>query len=204
MYSARSSGKSTTPSPIMCDTDIMDDLERYKNTFYTENKKSLFFKRSQKLECAASISSKFDINDLLSQTVAIIPNTNRVYLDYTVFKLYANPENYNEIVNYVIELFKKCIDTHGSFECHFNLNSFTVTAAERYKSVIELFCRECLKRETRYGSMLSKMYIYYSPGLIERFTGLFSNLIDPLIRDRFVVYSKEESDAKLIENLGSH
>jgi len=206
MYSARTSTKSQK-EPIIGlgvsgKSDILDDIEKYKNTYYSENKKAFFFKKSQKLDCAANISSKFDINDLLSQTVAIIPNTNRVYLDYTVFKLYANPENYSTIVNYVIQLFNTCIENYGSFECHFNLNSFTMTAAERYKSVIELFCKECLKSETRYGRMLSKMYVYYSPGLIEKFTSLFAHLIDPFIRDRFVVYTKEESDDRLIENLG--
>jgi hypothetical protein len=177
--------------------DILKDIESFKNTYYSENRKNIFFKKSQKLDCATKISNEFDINDLLSQTVFIIPNTNRVYLDYTVFKLYANPDNYNTIVNYVIQLFRTCIETHGSFECHFNLNSFTITAAERYKTVIELFCKECLKSETRYGRMMSKMYIYYSPGMLEKFTNLFSHLIDPFVRDRFVVYNKDESEEKI-------
>lgn len=184
-------------------SELWNNIEKYKNEYYSENKKAFFFKKSQKLDCAANISSKFDIEDLLSQTFAILPNTNRIYLDYTVFKLYANPENYTTIVEYVIKLFNICIDKYGSFECHFNLKSFTITAAERYKSVIELFCKECLKSETRYGSMMQKMYIYYSPGMIEKLTSIFSHLIDPLIRDRFVVYNKEESDDKMIENLSN-
>jgi len=204
MYSARSSSKSSSKEDILGinSNNILNDIEQFKNTYYSENKKAFFFKKSQKLDCASKISSEFDINDLLAQTFIILPNTNRVYLDYTVFKLYANPDNYHTIVTYVIQLFQKCIDTYGSFECHFNLNSFTITAAERYKSAIEMFCKECLKSETRYGRMLSKMYIYYSPGVIERFTSLFAHLIDPFVRDRFIIYSKEESEDKLVENLG--
>ena len=215
MHSARSSGKSPASSSkdmvgsgaatflhTSSSSDLLNDIEKFKNTYYTENKKAFFFKKSQKMDCAAKISSEFNLQDLLEQTVAILPNTNRVYLDYTVFKLYANPDNYSAIVAYVLQLFRTCIQTYGSFECHFNLGSFTITAAERYKSVIELFCNECLKSETRYGRMMSKMYIYYSPGMIERFTTLFAHLIDPFIRDRFVVYSKEESEARLCENLG--
>lgn len=178
---------------------ILRDIEKFKETYYSENNKNFFFKKSQKMDCALKISQKFDIEELLEQTVYILRDTNRVYLDYNVFKLYANPENYDIIVNHVIQLFYNCIQTHGSFECHFNLNSFTITAAERYKLAIELFCKECLKRETRYGQNLSKMYIYYSPRMIEQFTGVFSNLIDPLIRDRFVIYSKEESEEKMRE-----
>jgi hypothetical protein len=48
--------------------------------------------------------------------------------------------------------------------------------------------------------MLSKMYIYHSPGMIERFTAIFLHLIDPYVRDKFVLHSKEESDA-LIQGL---
>lgn len=197
LNSARSSTKSTNSS-----TSLMEDIERFKTTYYTENRKSLFFKKSQKLDCASRISTEFDMNDLLSQTFVTIPNTNRVYIDYTVFKLYANPENYQAIVDYVIHAFRKCIETYDSFECHVNLYSFTITAAERYKTAIELFCKECLKSETRYGSKLARMYIYYSPGVIDQFTKLFSHLIDPYIRDRFVIYSKEESETKLRDVIG--
>lgn len=197
MNSARSSTKSNNSA--CTSAKLLDDIEKFKSTYYTENKKSFFFKKSQKLDCASKISNEFDINDLLSQTFVVMPNTNRVYLDYTVFKLYANPDNYHIIVEYVIKLFRSCIETYGSFECHFNLNSFTITAAERYKTAIELFCKECLKSETRYGSKLARMYIYYSPGVIDKFTTLFSHLIDPYIRDRFIIYSKEESEEKLCE-----
>lgn len=204
MFSLGSSKKISTrePSDRLVSSKIMDDIKTFQDTYYNENKKAFFFKKSQKLDVALNISNKFDIQDLLSQTVIIIPNTNRVYLDYTVFKLYANPENYNIIVEYVMQLFKTCIENHGSFECHFNLNSFTITAAERYKAVIEMFCNECLRSETRYGELLSKMYIYYSPGMIEKFTSLFKHLIDPHIRDRFVIYTKDESENKLIELYG--
>jgi hypothetical protein len=182
---------------IKSSDDLLKDIEDYKNTYYSENKKTFFFRKSQKMDCANKIANEFELSTLLSQTIFIIPNTNCVYLDYNIFKLYANPENYHSIVEHVIQLFEYCIINCGEFECHFNLNSFTITAAERYKYIIEMFCKECLKRETRYGHMLSKMYIYYSPGMIERFTTLFTHLIDPNIRNRFVIYSKDESEIKM-------
>ena len=179
--------------------DLLKDIEKFKETYYSENNKNFFFKKSQKMDCAAKISQKFDIEELLEKTVFVVPNTNHIYLDYNVFKLYANPDNYDIVVNRVIQLFYSCIETYGAFECHFNLNSFTITAAERYKQAIELFCKECLKRETKYGQKLSKMYIYYSPSMIDRIKVIFSKLIDPMLRDRFVIYSKEESDEKIRE-----
>lgn len=179
---------------------LLDEIEKYKNTYYSENKKNIFFKKSQKMEVATQICNEFNVEDLIQKTVVLLPDTNRVYIDYPFFKLYANPDNYKQIIDYVIACFNLCIQKYGNFECHINLNSFTISAAERYKAAIELFCKDCLKSETRYGRMLSKMYIYHSPGMIERFTAIFLHLIDPYVRDKFILHSKEESDA-LIQGL---
>lgn len=173
---------------------LLNDIEKYKNTFYSENKKNIFFKKSQKMEVATQICNEFHIDELIKKTVILLPDTNRVFIDYPFFKLYATPDNYKQIIDSVIACFNVCIQKYGNFECHINLNSFTITAAERYKTAIEIFCKDCLKSETRYGRMLSKMYIYHSPGMIERFTSIFLHLIDPHVRDKFVLHNKEESD----------
>ena len=174
--------------------NLLKDIETFKNTYYSENKKNVFFKKTQKNEVANQICNEFNVEDLIKTTVIIIPNTNRVYIDYTMFKIFANTENYKKIIEYVIMCFNICIQTFGNFECHLNLNTFTISAADRYKIAIDIFCHDCLKSETRYGRMLSKMYIYNSPGMIERFTSIFTHLIDPYVRDKFVLYNKDESE----------
>jgi len=173
---------------------LLNDIEKFKNAYYSDNKKNIFFKKSQKMDVATQICNQFSLEELIKKTVILIPNTNRVYIDYTIFKIYATPDNYKQIIDHVIACFNVCISTYGNFECHINLHSFTITAAERYKTAIEIFCKDCLKSETRYGRMLSKMYIYHSPGMIEQFTTIFLHLIDPYVRDKFTLYNKEESN----------
>ena len=90
-----------------------------------------------------------------------------------------------------------CIHTFGDFECHINLNTFTITAANRYKQVIELFSDKCFKNETKYSTVLSKLYIYNSPGMIEAISRIFLHLIDPLVRSKIVLFNKSESGGKL-------
>ena len=189
-----------TPSSNSVSNTLLNDIEKFKDVYYSENKKNVFFKKSQKMEVATHICAQFSLENLIQQTIKIIPDTNKIFIDYTLFKLFATPQNYKQIIDYVISCFSTCIQSYGEFECHINLNSFTITSAERYKHAIEMFCNDCLKSETRYGSVLSKMYIYHSPGMIERFTGIFVHLIDPLVRDKFVLYNKEESDV-LIQKL---
>jgi len=183
----------------MSENNLLKMVEEYQTTYYSQNRKNFFFKSKQKMECASQISQEFDINHLLEKTVCLVPDSNRVYFDYTVFKLYGNPENYMLVVNYVLSVLTHCINTFGEYELHVNLNSFTITAAERYRTVIEMFCNECLKNHTRYASKLIKMYIYNSPNMIEHVTGLFGNLIDPIIRERMVLYNKEETGTKIEE-----
>jgi len=183
----------------MSSDKLLQDIENFKNTYYSENKKNVFFKKAQKMEIASQISDKFSLEELIQKTVFIIPGTNRVFVDYVVFKLYATPENYKTIVERVIMCFNAVIQDWGTFECHLNLDSFTISAAERYKLAIELFCKDCLKSETRYGRLLNKMYIYNSPGMVERFTSIFTHLIDPYVRDKFILYGKDDSDKRIEE-----
>jgi hypothetical protein len=183
----------------MSENNLLKQVEDYQTNYYSQNRKNIFFKSKQKMDCATQISQEFDINQLIQKTVFLVPNSNRVFFDYTLFKLYGNPDNYQTVVNYVLTVLTHCIDTFGEYELHVNLNSFTITAAERYRIIIEMFCNECLKKQTRYASKLIKMYIYNSPSMIEHVTGLFGNLIDPLIRERMVMYNKEETGTKIEE-----
>jgi hypothetical protein len=93
-----------------------------------------------------------------------------------------------------MNLFDYLIQYYGTFTVNINLRTFTVSAAERYKDVIEMFCKDCLKSETRYGQKMTKMCIYNSPGMIENFTKIFLHLLDPHVRNSIVLYGKDESD----------
>jgi hypothetical protein len=178
-------------------TNFLEDIEKYQEKYYLQTKKNTFFKNSQKIDCATKLCSEFNKTELIEKTLYIIPNTNKVYINYPMFKLYANPDLYNEIVEKLLELFIHCINTFGDFECHINLNTFTITAANRYKQVIELFSDKCFKNETKYSTVLSKLYIYNSPGMIEAISRIFLHLIDPLVRSKIVLFNKSESGGKL-------
>lgn len=181
----------------MSTNNLLKEIENFQNNYYSQNGKNLFFKSKQKMDCANQISQEFALDQLLANTIFVIPDSNSVYFDYNIFKLYANPSNYQKIIDHVISSFLQCITRYGNFELHVNLNSFTITAAERYKSAIEMFCNVCLRNQTRFASLLVKMCIYNSPGMIEHFSNLLGNLIDPLIRERLVIYSKEETGTKI-------
>ena len=117
------------------DYDILEEVEKYKQTQTMPSISMIpvLFKSSHKLNCATKVTETFDIMELIQKTIYIIPSTNKIFVDYLVYKLYANPSVYHSIVDYTISLFSQCISLYGNFECHIHLKSFTITSAHRYR-----------------------------------------------------------------------
>ncbi len=192
------------------DYDILEEVEKYKHNYQTQTKSSIsmmsvLFKSSHKLNCATKVTETFDIMKLIQKTIYIIPSTNKIFVDYLVYKLYANPSVYHSIVDYTISLFSQCISLYGNFECHIHLKSFTITSAHRYREMIELFCNKCLSiQNPNYSTMLSAMYIYNSPSMMEMISNTFSYLINPNVKNKITIFNKSDSEIKLKELFSIH
>lgn len=190
----------------MSQVELQQLLNKIKTDFYTqEGGKNTFFKNLQKQKCSEIITSKININELLKNTIYIIPNTNKVYLDYPLFKHFANNSNCNEIIDYLISLLNHCTFIYGQYEMHINLKGFSISAAERYKSSIQLFCSKCCMQNIKNGNNFSKllinMYIYNTPSIIENITLLFSSFMDPAIPEKLILITKEQSPELLSQLL---
>ena len=180
--------------------NLLEEVKEFQDSYYSQNTKNLFLKNSQKIKCAKDITQNFNIVDLIKKTIYIIPNTNKVYIDYLIYKLYANPNVYNDIINYSLNIFSECISKYGDFECHINLNTFTITSAYRYNDMIELFCKKCLTTSNpSYSMLLSKMYIYNSPSMMENISKIFIHLINSEVKNKLIIYNKQETVVKLEE-----
>ena len=127
----------------------------------------------------------------------IIPGTNKVFFDYAVFKTYATPQNYNIIVSNVLVLFRKCIELYHSFEIHVNLKSFSVSAATKYKTIIHAFCCEYMKSDTEYGILVTNMFIYNVPSMIDQISMMLKPFIHLNLRDKIIMYKKDETENQL-------
>ena len=173
--------------------DLIIQMEKFKNDFYEREQKNNFFKKSQKLDCARKLSQNFEFEEMMQKTMFAIPGTNKLVFDYSVFKLYANPNNYNAIVDYAIGLYDFILLQFPTFEIHIILESFSISAAERYKSIIQAFCMRCMTAEAKYSKLITTMYIYYTPSMVESINTLLRPFIDKDIGTKIVLYSKAES-----------
>ena len=178
-------------------SDFLNKITKLQNDFYSKNPKNVLFKSQQKTNCASAVSTQMDMNTLIQNTVYIINNTNKIFIDYTIFKVYANPSNYQDIVDYVLSLFDFAIQRFGNFEVHLNLNTFTVTACQRYKKIIETFITGCLRNNTEYIKKIDKLHIYNTPTVFDNIALILNQLIHPEVKDKIVLYNKTDSNERI-------
>ena len=176
-----------------------EDIVNAQNQYYETHKKNAFFKKSQKFDCAESVCSQIPLEHLINQTCWIVPNENMVVFDYRPFKMYANPANYDIIVENIIRFCSWCANEYGNYEFSFNLDTFSVSGAERYREVVMLFCNECFKRNTRFTEKVVGIHFYNMPNVIDQISHMLLPIIPPEVRPRIRIYSKSESDTTLTE-----
>jgi hypothetical protein len=176
-----------------------EDILDVQTDYYQTHNKNTFFKKQQKFECAEMVCNRIPLESLINQTCWIIPNMNQMVFDYRIFKMYANPANYMEIVENVLVFCNWCVKEYGTFEFNFNLESFTISAAERYKDTVVLFCDECFKRNTRFSESLIHMNIYNMPNVIDQISRMLLPLIPVETRPKIRLFSKTDSELTLID-----
>jgi hypothetical protein len=173
------------------ENDFLDKINELTNKFYVEKGKNTIFKKKQKFDCATTIVDTLGFDNLLNKTIYIITDTNRVFIDYTLFKLYATPENYNKITDHAIFLINYCVEKYGNYETYINLDTFTVSSAERYKQIIQIFINKCIVSNSEYSTKLVKLCIYNTPKTFNIISNILLPLFDPAIKNKIVLFDKE-------------
>lgn len=182
------------------DNSLLSKIELLKDEYYDKNGKNIIFKKNQKTDCAKQISNNIDLDLLIKNTMFNIPNTNKIYFSYEMFKLYANNDNYEIIKQKLLELIQSCIQNFSNFELHMNINSFTVSACERHKRFVISITQQCLQEKKNYSYLLTKFYVYYTPNTVSNIIQIVTPFIDPVVRPKFVLYNKNDSE-QLLKNL---
>jgi hypothetical protein len=183
--------------------ELSKKIEALKNEFYTDNKKPVLFKSAAKSQCASAICGELGISNLLLHSIFIIPNTNKIFFDYTLFKSYASPENYARIVEFISDKIVSCISAYGNYEVHANLDTFSVSACQRYKDVIQLFCNRCISNNSGYSKQLTVMYIYNAPYMFQQISNMLRPFIDYSVMGKIVLCDKAGSPSaiqRLVQN----
>jgi hypothetical protein len=181
-------------------SSILNKIISIQDDFYTKNKKNNFFKRNQKIDCAKEICKKMDIYEMIAESICVIPQTNKIYIDYPIFKLYANPDNFDIIITHIINTCRYLVTYYKNFEVYINLQGLTVSAVERYKDIIKKYVSCCLNENTDFALLMTKLHILNSPSVIEMIVKIVKPIIDQNVVKKVCFYKKEES-LQIIKNL---
>jgi hypothetical protein len=179
---------------------FMERISDLQNEYYSNFGKNMLFKTKQKQDCANLVADKMGNDEMIENTIFHIPKTNKVFFDYPVFKLYANQNNYDIIISKIISSFDANIKKYGCYESHINLNSFSISALERYKPIIIKFCANYLNNNPRYTDNLDRLYIYNTPSMIDMLINIVSPSVNTDVLKKIVFVNKKDSE-KLILNL---
>ena len=175
--------------------ELEREIEKAKGEFYSESGgKNTFFKKQQKYDCAKQVVSKISLEVLLNRTCAIVGDTNCVHIDYPLLKSYASPEIFDTIADYIIMNFQSIKDTHGNLNVFLNLDGFTVSAAERYRSLIEVFCMKCFQRNTGFAQVVLQFVVYNSPNIMDSIRHIVMPFMEENVKAKLRIFSKKESD----------
>jgi hypothetical protein len=185
-----------TPTAILWKSRV----DEIKNSYYETSGKNILFKKNQKMECAATVSQHMGLDEMIKKTFYILPNTNKIYADYSIFKLYATPDAFDHISSKLLDLLN-FVSLTGSYELHINLESFTISAYERYKHFITIYCNKCLSYEASQSIAMSKMFIYNTPIFIDSISKIVRPMMHPDVPNRIVYYKKSESPLLLLRLL---
>lgn len=175
---------------------LEDQISEIKNQFYSENSKSSIFKQKQKSECASVITNKIPLEELLQKTIYIGKDnngleTNEIFMNYLLIKTFATSAIFEEIIDYTMSIIGKCLNKHGIFIINVNMKSFSATALQKYKPVIESFLKRCLNDDIRYSENLQILRIYNPPSMMATIFKIFTGFVHPTVWSKIQIQSSD-------------
>lgn len=175
--------------------ELLKQINKSREDYISESGKTLFFKNKQKEECAKHVSTMYDVDTLIQMSMYLIPDNPILFIDYTVLKLFINEDNYPALVKHYKTLYDRCYNKYGTILLNLNLDTFSVSAAYRYKNIIEMFSKEFM--QTHYSYNLNKLIIYNSPSMMDTIYSIFRHCIDNILMEKIVLVSKKDSQDDL-------
>ena len=174
--------------------NLENEIAKAQQSFYSDNGgKNKIFKKLQKYECANHITTRIPIHILMENMCTILNGTEYIYINYSTFKSFASPDNFNDIVSHIMSKIDYIAHNFSKIEVLLDLDGFTISAAERYKPFIDLLCSVCFQNNASYLSKLNKFTLYNCPSVIDTIKKMFMPLMDPSMTSKVVTILKPDS-----------
>ena len=165
--------------------DILKKINGAKQEFYQSNQKNILFKNKQKFDCAASIMSNINEEEVFKNIVMI--ENDFLIMNYPVFKLVANPSNYEKLANYIFKCTDEILLTNEIYNVKLITTGLTISAVERYKDFFKLVSSIGLKNGKGFLKKLDKIYVVDCPSFADYALNIIVPIIDNSLFAKFVL-----------------
>lgn len=172
---------------------LLTNMLSIQQKYFEINSKNKLFKKTQKFDCAKYVADNLDLDKMIEAAVFILPGKNVIFIDYLIFKIFAHQDNYERIINHIMNLFDYAIKYYGSFEVNLNLRLFTVSAVERYIPPISNFCKRCLSHHTNYTEHMNFFRILNTPLVMEMIITIVKPFVEKDVICKLTFLSKDDS-----------
>ena len=165
--------------------DILRKINGAKQDFYQSNQKNMLFKNKQKFDCAASIMSNINEEEVFKNIIQI--ENDFLIMNYPVFKLVANPSNYEKMAHFVFKCTDEILLTNEIYNVRIITTGLTISAVERYKDFFKLVSDSGLKNGKGFLNKLDKIYIVDCPSFADYALKVIVPLIENSLFSKFVL-----------------
>jgi hypothetical protein len=156
--------------------DIMSKINSAKEQFYCDHQKNTFFKKQQKFDCATSVMSGLNENDVFSNVFAVKDDI--IFFNYSLFKTVAHPEYYEKMADYLFVMSLYLIEKYETYQIFVNCNGITISAIERYKEFIIVVSKRGLDNNKGLLAKLRFVHISNPPSFLDHGLKILIPLID--------------------------
>lgn len=170
---------------------FMQKVTELQQLYYSTNTKHTFLKKQQKNECANVVSNLVGTNNMLNHCIYTFDGY-KVYIDYTVFKTFVCPDNYNLIVDYFMNIIHTIINEYGRYQLYVNLQTLTISALERYRSVIMQLSSRCVADQIE--PFIEIFQIHNAPSFLTATSSLLSPFMPDSVKNKIVFVNKNDSN----------
>lgn len=166
-------------------SELINQLTKFREEYYTKNKKNIFFKSAQKNDCAEKVTQEFSLEHLLQ--TSIYTHKQVLFFNYPMIKSFIHPGIYNSILAHINHLFYVLLEKHETITIHVDMKSFTVTAAQRHSNLIQQFCNNYLQNDN-YVNRIQYIYVQNSPAIIDVIRSMFAPFISSNAREKITFF----------------
>lgn len=176
------------------DPNILNRINAVKKEYYEEKPKNLLFKKQQKFDCADSVTKNIDINTILPFIFKTEGDT--IFFNYSIFKVIASPSVYLTLANYLFSITEQIIGAYSKYNLNVDLTGLTMSAIERYREFVVIVSGEGMRNSKGLLKHLNLVHVHNPPSFVEYLCSVVIPIVDPSIKDRFVIYFKNGNVVK--------